>query len=158
MAVNLVTASPVTGGDAANLTSPTHTWVEDTPPVPNSRQWVCSSLGGTQTGVRTHFSYSPFSVTMYKPVTVKQVGLPDPVTGVLRSVPMNEYSIVLRKGVVPLAGQAPQVMVMNLKIRVPAGSEYNDTNNVQSAFSAMIGLLKAQDNQITDVPLYASFN
>lgn len=158
MAIDLVAASPVTGGDsgAGALTSPTYTFLADGPPVSNSKQWIVSALGGTQTNVRTHYAYSPFSITVYKPVNPKLVGLPDQ-NGVIRNVPMNEYSVVLRKGVIPAPNQSPVLMTLVLKMRIPAGSEVNDTPNVMAGISALIGALKAQDNQIGDMPVYNLF-
>jgi hypothetical protein len=64
---------------------------------------------------------------------------------------------VTRKGVIPVVGQPPALMTIVTKIRMPAGADYADVQNVQAAISAHIGTLKAQDGEIAAMPLYASF-
>lgn len=159
MAIDLVTASPVTGGDPGGggvLTSPTYTFAADTAPIASSKQFVVSALGGTQTGVRTHFANSPFSITYYKPVLPKVLGVPD-LAGVIRNIPTNKYSMVTRKGVLSAAGQPMGMMTITTSVVIPAGAEFNDTANVMAAVSAHIGGLKAQDNQFGDLLLYATY-
>jgi hypothetical protein len=61
------------------------------------------------------------------------------VTGVLRSVPRNTYKVIVRKGVTPLAGQAPVVLNATLTLDIPAGAEIADAPNVRAALSLIIG-------------------
>lgn len=137
--------SPITGAAQTGLTSPTYTIVLDTAPDSNGKQWAVSALGGTQSGVTTHTVSSPFTVTVVKPKSFKQLGSVNPVTGQLASVPKNQWIVLVRKGVLPLAGQPYSVMPMKLTMDVPAGADTADAPNVRAGISAMIGAL----NQIS---------
>ena len=133
-------SSPVTGGAQTGLTSPTYTLTVDTPPGGNAKQYAVTALGGTQSGVDTTSSPArPFTVTVSRPPNLKQLGVVDPVTGVLRSVPRNTYKVIVRKGVTPLAGQAPVVLNATLTLDIPAGAEIADAPNVCAALSLVIG-------------------
>lgn len=133
--------SPVTGGTSTVLTSPTFTLVQDTAPAQNAKQYYVSALGGTQTGVLAHSVAAPFTGTMFRPATLKSLSPVNPVTGVLRAVPMNDYTVITRKGVLPLAGQAYKVMPIRTVISVPAGADVADPLSLASAISFHIGLL-----------------
>jgi hypothetical protein len=74
----------------------------------------------------------------------------DPATGVLRNIPKNEYKIIVRKGVTPLAGQAANVLLCTLTISVPAGADTADVANVRAALSLMIGSLNQISASIGD--------
>jgi len=133
-------SSPVTGDPQTGFTSPTYTLATDTPPTSAGKQYAVSAIGGTQAGVDTASSPSrPFTITLSRPQVLKALGPVDPVTGVLRSVPRNTYVILLRKGVTPLAGQAPATMQIRCEIAVPAGSDIADAPNVRAALSLLIG-------------------
>lgn len=136
--------SPITGSAQTGLTSPTYTVVADTAPGSNGKQWACTALGGTQTNVRAHSASDPFTITFERPVTVRQAPIPNPVTGVIGNVPRNNYVARLRKGVLPLAGQNPQVMLFTGTFAVPAGSDLADAANVRAGLSAYIGSLNQQ--------------
>lgn len=142
--------SPITGTAQTGLTSPTYTLTSDTPPGPNAKQQAVTSLGGTQTGVTTHSVASPFTVTAVRPLTFKQLALVNPVTGVLKSVPKNDFVVITRKGVIPLAGQAPQVLLIKTTISLPAGADLADPANVRAALSAHIGALSQQSAGVGD--------
>ncbi len=148
--MTITVTSPITGAAQTGLTSPTYSLTADTPPGPNGKQNAVTSLGGTQTGVTTHSIASPFTVTAVRPLTFKQLGLPNPVTGVLKSVPKNSFKVITRKGVLPLAGQAPQVMLITTTIDLPAGADLADAANVRAALSAHIGALSQQSSGIGD--------
>lgn len=139
MAVSLTT--PITGSSQTGLTSPTYTLVVDTPPASNMKQWAVTALGGTQTGVTVHSLNSPFTLTMIRPVTYKGLSVVNPATGQLRSVPRNTFKFGVRKGVTPLAGQAPAIMQAWLVLDVPAGSSEADSEDIRAALSALIGAL-----------------
>lgn len=148
MAVALT--SPVTGGAQTNFTTPTYTVTQDTAPDNNGKQYAVTAIGGTQAGVIANSVAAPFTWTYWKPKVFRQLGKPNSVTGLLPSVPMNVHRIVLRKGVLPLAGQPYTNMVMDLKISVPAGSDLADPANVRAAFSMMIGALSQASAGIGD--------
>jgi hypothetical protein len=133
--------SPVTGAAQTNLTAPTYTHVADTAPDANMKQYAVTALGGTQTGVTVHSASSPFTVTFVRPKVFKPLGKANPVTGVIKDVPRNTWKVHVRKGVLPLAGQAYQVMQMTTTVDVPAGSDLADPANIRAAFSLLIGSL-----------------
>lgn len=137
MTVNV--SSPVTGGAQTGLTSPTYTLTSDTAPDANGRQWAVTSLGGTQTGVTTHSVASPFTLTIWRPKNLRTLGQPNVNTGVVANVPNNTYKFIVRKGVVPLAGQASRTAVFTLQMDVPAGSDSADPEDIRAAMSLLIG-------------------
>jgi hypothetical protein len=149
--MSLTLTTPVTGGAQTGLTSPTYTIAADTAPTNTGKQFAVTALGGTQTSVDTSSSVSrPFTVTLQRPPVLKSVGVVDPVTGVLRSVPTNVYKVITRKGVTPLAGQQPRVMIITTEISVPAGADLADAPNVRAALSLHIGSLNQASAGIGD--------
>lgn len=133
--------SPVTGGAQTGLTSPTYTIAADTPPANNAKQYYVSGLGGTQTGVLAHSVAAPFTLSMFKPQSPKVLAPLNPVTGVLRSVPMNTYKVITRKGVLPLAGQSYKTSLVTTTLDIPAGADVADPLSLKAMISAHIGLL-----------------
>lgn len=146
MAFNL--ASPITGAAQTGLTSPTYTILPDSNPDNNGKQYYVSALGGTQTGVTSHSVASPFTLSMFRPKSLKGLAPVNPVTGVLRSVPMNSYKLISRKGVVPLAGQSSKVLLIKTELDIPAGADLADPLSVRAAISAHIGMLTQLSNEI----------
>lgn len=143
--------SPVTGGAQTGLTSPTYTIAADSAPTNAGRQYAVTALGGTQTSVDTSSSPSrPFTITLSRPQVLRGLGVVDPVTGVLRSVPRNTYTIRVRKGVTPLAGQSAVPLQAVLTVDVPAGADAADAANVRAALSLLIGSLNQISASIGD--------
>lgn len=142
--------SPITGGAQTGFTSPTYTHVADTAPDVNGKQVAITALGGTQTGATVHSGSSPFTVTFVKPRTYKLLGQPNPVTGLVSSVPKNQYKLIVRKGVLPLTGQPYSVMNISVTMDIPAGAETADQANVRAAISAAIGALNQQSAGLGD--------
>ena len=143
-------SSPVTGGPQTGLTSPTYTLTLDVATDVNARQYAVTALGGTQSGVLSHSIAQPFTVAMYRPKVLRTLGLVDPVTGVLRQVAYNQFKVVVRKGVIPLAGQAPRNVVITTTIEEPAGSDLADPLSVRAAMSLSNGLLWGNSAAIGD--------
>lgn len=144
-------ASPLTGATMTGyLTSPTYTLAEDMAPSSNGRQYAVTALGGTQTNVVVSSVGQPFTLTMFKPATFKGLPPVSPVTGVLPSIGRNVFKVITRKGVIPLAGQAPVVALIETSISIPAGSSDADPNSVAAALSLHIGALSEQSNEIMD--------
>lgn len=139
MAVSLT--SPVTGAAQTGFTSPTYTLTTDVAQDINGKQWAVSALGGTQSGVTASSVSSPFTVSFYRPKVLKILGNPDAITGIVRSVPRNSYSMIVRKGVLPLAGQPNTNMVCKLTMDVPAGADTADPSNIRAALSLLIGAI-----------------
>lgn len=148
MSFNLT--SPLTGAAQTGFTSPTYTLATDVAPSINGRQVAVTALGGTQAGVTANTVASPFTVNFVRPASLRQLGSPNPVTGVIANVPTNTYKLITRKGVVPLAGQPSRTMLITTSIDVPAGADTADIANVRAALSAHIGALYQQSAGIGD--------
>jgi len=142
--------SPLTGAAQVGLTSPTYTLTADTPPSNNGKQVAVTALGGTQTGVIFHSVAAPFTMAGFRPAVYRQLGKPNPVSGVIANIAMNTYKINTRKGVLPLAGQPYKTMLITTTIDVPAGADLADSANVRAALSAHIGTLSATSSGIGD--------
>lgn len=142
--------SPVTGAAQTGLTSPTYTHVSDLAPTALGKQIAVSALGGTQTGVVVHSQSCPFTTTIFRPAQYKQLGKANPVTGVVPTPPRNVFKYVTRKGVLPLAGQAYQTMVITTIIEMVAGSDVADAPNVRAAHSMHFGVIAQQSAAIGD--------
>lgn len=151
MAISLT--SPLTGASQSDLTTPTYTLASDTPPNARSKQWAVTALGGTQTGVDVHSVSNPFTITFERPASFKQLGQPNPVTGVVSNVGRNVFTVRTRKGVTPLSGQSEQIMLVETKISVPAGSDTADSTSIQAALSAHIGALSDMDAEVGDLAI-----
>lgn len=143
-------ASPVTGAPGTGLTSPTYTLVVDTPPSSNGKQWAVSALGGTQTSVVVSSVSRPFTLSVFRPAVLKQLPPVNPTTGALPSVGRNVFKVITRKGVVPLAGQASQNMLIETTISIPAGADIADFPNIAAGLSLHIGALWEQSNELGD--------
>jgi hypothetical protein len=140
--MSLTLTTPVTGSAQTGFTTPAYVIATDSAPTNRGKQYAVSSLTGTQVGVDTASSVSrPFTMTLSIPTTLKSLGPVDPVTGALRSVPRNTFTFIGRKGVTPLAGQSPVVMLNKLTVDVPAGADIADPANIRAAMSFFIGCL-----------------
>lgn len=147
-------SSPITGQAQTGLTTPTYTTITDTAPAGNpGKQVAVSGLGGTQTGVNTHSVAIPFTLNFTRPSNLRVLGIPNPVTGVIASVPRNSYKLITRKGVLPLAGQPYATMVVTTTIDVPAGADSADAANVRAALSAHFGALVQQSAGFGDLTI-----
>lgn len=133
--------SPITGASQTGLTSPTYTLTQDTAPDVNAKQWAVTTLGGTQTGANAHSVSSPFTITAFKPKVSQQIGKPNPVTGVVSNIPKNQYKVITRKGMVPLAGQSPVNMICTTVMEVPAGADVASPAEIRAALSAHFGAI-----------------
>jgi hypothetical protein len=145
--------SPVTGAPETSFTSPTYTHVADQAPDTNSKQVAVTALGGTQTGVVVHSVAAPFTGTAFRPKTFKVLGKTNPVTGELRSVPMNVYKVISRKGVIVLAGQPYSIARMTTLVEVPAGCDVADPANLKALQSFHIGSLWQQSTGLGDTTI-----
>lgn len=141
-------STPITGSAQTGLTSPTYTIVADTAPDVNGKQYYVSALGGTQSGVLAHTVAAPFTVSMFKPKVLKTLAPVNAVTGVLRSVPMNSYKVITRKGVLPLAGQSHKTSHITSEFAIPAGSDTADPLSLRAMISAHIGALTQLSNEL----------
>lgn len=140
----------LSGAAQTGLTAPVYNNVADTPPDFNAKQVAITSLGGTQPGVTAHSVSSPFTISVFRPKIMGTLGKPNPVTGVIGSVPKNTYKVIVRKGVTVLTGQPIQTLVARVDIDIPAGSDTVDASNVRAALSALIGALSAVSSGLGD--------
>jgi hypothetical protein len=136
--------TPITGAAQTGLTAPTYTLISDLAPDNNGRQVAVSALGGTQAGVTVHSVASPFTITFTRPRVFKQLGKPNPTTGLIKDVPRNTFKLITRKGVTPLASQPFVNLQITTIVDVPAGSDTYDSANIRAALSAHIGALSQQ--------------
>lgn len=142
--------SPITGAAQTGFTSPTYTHVSDVAPDVNGKQIAVTALGGTQAGVVAHSVAIPFTGSFFRPKVLKVLGNPNPITGVIGSVSRNVYKQITRKGVLPLAGQPYQTMMVTTTHEVPAGSDSADPSNVRAALSFHYGTANQQSAGIGD--------
>jgi hypothetical protein len=146
--------TPITGAAQTGFTAPTYTNVPDTAPAGNpGKQVAITALGGTQVGVTVHSVASPFTSNFTRPSTLRTLGNPNPVTGVIASIPRNTYKLITRKGVTVLTGQPIQVMVQTTITDVPAGADTADAPNVRACYSAHIGALTQQSAGAGDLAI-----
>lgn len=142
--------SPFNGATATGyLTSPTYTVVADLAPSANGKQYAVSALGGTQTDVEISSVGQPFTLTMFKPTLLKQAPTLNPATGQFSSpVGRNTFRLIVRKGMIPLAGQSPIVGTVDVSISIPAGAGDADPNSMAALLSAAIGAMSDQSTAI----------
>jgi len=145
--------SPVTGSTVSGLTSPTYTVAEDRPPAANALQVAVTALGGTQTTVDVSTVSRPFTTAVYRPASLRILSPVDPVTGQLRNVPRNNFSVVTRKGLTPLAGQASVVGIVRTVSEVPAGADTADAPNIRAMHSCHIGVLNQVSSAYTGMTI-----
>lgn len=144
--------SPITGGAQTGFTTPAYIVALDSSPNGAAgKQYAVTGITGTQTGVDTSSSPSnPFTINLSRPAVLRTVGPIDPVTGALRSVPRNTYKIIVRKGMLPLAGQPKSVGNFTTTFDVPAGADSADAANVRAACSLMFGSINSISASIGD--------
>lgn len=123
------------------LTSPTWTYSADgTAPLPTSKQYAVTSLGGTQTGVSVHSVGNPFYARFTRPAAYKQLGNPN-ASGVIKAFPKNYYELLTVKGVLPLASQPIQQFPVRTSFGLPAGSDVADPVSVAAGLASHAALL-----------------
>lgn len=139
--MSIALSSPITGAAQTGFTSPTYTLVADNAPSLFGKQWYVSALGGTQTGATVHSVGSPFTISYFRPDTLKILPQGNPVTGIVSSFPRNVYKSVIRKGMPVAANQPIQVGLLRIELSVPAGADTYSPAEVRAMISAGIGAL-----------------
>jgi len=143
-------SSPVTGAPVTGLTSPTYSFTADQAPNTNSKQWYVSAIGGTQTNVAaSSTASSPWTVTFSRPAVLKTLNAVD-VNGVIRQVGFNTFEYLMRKGFIPLTGQASRVANWKTTMPVLVGSDTADAPNVRAACSSYFGVGYQQATGLAD--------
>jgi len=143
-------SSPVTGAAVTGLTSPTYTLTTDVAPSINGKQFAITALGGTQTNVDTNTVSKPFSISFFRPVTLRTLPQANPVTGVIKDVPVNTYKLITRKGASPAVNQNALVARITTIIDVPAGTDTYEPEDLRAMISAHFGVGWAQASGIAD--------
>lgn len=146
-------ASPVTGAVVTGFTSPTYTIVTDVAPNINGKQYAVSALGGTQANVETNSVSKPFSISFFRPAVLRTLPQANPVTGVIKNVPMNTYKLITRKGAQPAANQSAITARITTVIEVPAGADTYEPEDIKAMISAHFGVGWAQASGIADTVL-----
>lgn len=143
-------SSPVTGATVTGLTNPTYSVTADQAPNTHSKQWYVSAIGGTQTSVDSASTASkPWTFTFQRPASLKTLNAVD-VTGVLRQVGYNTYEYLMRRGILPLTGQAARVMNWRTQFPILVGSDTADSQNIRAAVSSYVGVLNQQASGLAD--------
>lgn len=146
MAINLTT--PVTGAAQTGFTSPTYTIVGY---VSNQsiKGYYVTALGGTQPNVTIHSASGPFRLEFQSPTVYRALGVPNPATGVISSIPKNVYRIRgYKDGAVNAQNSA--IALATLEFSVPAGMDKYNPDNVKALVSLFIGALSNQSAGIGD--------
>ena len=141
-------ASPITGATVTGLTTPTYTHVADVAPNINGKQYAVTALGGTQTGVDINTVSKPFTITFFRPPQLRTLPQANPVTGVIKNVPVNTWKLVTRKGAVPAVNQVSQVARVTTIFEIPAGTDTYEPEELNALISAHAGVLWAQADGI----------
>lgn len=141
-------SSPVTGAAVTGLTTPTYTLTTDVAPNINGKQYAVTALGGTQTGVDVGTVSKPFTITFFRPGQLKTLPAANPVTGIVKNIPVNTYKLITRKGVLPAASQMPMVARITTIIDVPAGSDTYEPEDLNAMISSHFGVGWAQADGI----------
>lgn len=144
-----ITLAAITGGAQTGFTTPGYTPTVDFAPQ-NAKQWAITALTGTQSGVLAHSASNPFTVSWFKPAVYRMLGQPNPVTGRVKEVPMNRSSLLVRKGLLPLAGQPYVVGTAKVVFDIPAGSDTADQANLRALVSCLIGALNQMSAGVGD--------
>jgi len=150
-------SSPITGAAVTGLTSPTYTILTDTAPNVNGKQYAVSALGGTQTNVEISTVSKPFTFTFFRPAVLKTLPQANPVTGVIKNVPMNVYKLITRKGVQPASNQSAMVARITTTIEIPAGADTYEPEDIRALISAHMGLGWNQASGISDTVISGIF-
>lgn len=143
-------STPVTGGSQTGFTSPTYTLTADIAPSPNGKQYAVTAVGGTQVGVDTHSVSKPFTLSFFRPATLKTLPSANPITGVIKSIPNNVYKLITRKGASPAVNQNALVPRITTTIEVPAGTDTYEPEEIKAMISLHAGALWAQSSGIGD--------
>jgi hypothetical protein len=146
-------SSPVTGAAVTGFTSPTYTLTTDVAPNINGKQYAVTALGGTQTGVDTNTVSKPFSISFFRPQNLRVLPQANPVTGVIKNVPLNTYKLITRKGALPAANQVSMTARITTVIEVPAGTDTYEPEDLKAMVSAHFGVGWAQASGIADTIL-----
>lgn len=141
----------VSGAAVTGLTTPGYTLSLDNALSIRERQAIVTALSGTQSGVVVHSINNPFTVTVRRPGTIRSraTAVLNVVSGKYSKIPFNEYLVLVRKGAA-ISDSQNVINEFRGSIKVYAGSETEDLNNVSAMISLGIGFLQANAQAISD--------
>jgi hypothetical protein len=117
------------------------------------KAYVVTGIGGTQAGVDAAGSASkPWTFLFSRPSQIRLLSAVDS-NNQIRSVPINEYVMSTRKGVLPLAGQAARLLNIRTTFGMVAGADTADAANVKAAVSFHGGCYAQLSSGIADTLL-----
>jgi hypothetical protein len=140
----------VTGATVTGFTAPVYNVTADTAPAQNAKQWAVTSLGGTQVGVTVNAVSKPFTFTFFRPQVLRSLPAANPVTGVIKSIPVNTYKAITRKGAAPAVNQSAQTIKISTVFDVQAGVDTYEPAELKAAISMHIGALTQLAAGISD--------
>lgn len=146
-------ASPITGAAVTGLTTPTYTHVQDVAPNINGKQYAITALGGTQTGVDVNSVSKPFTISFFRPPVLRALPQANPVTGIIKNVPVNTYKLITRKGASPASNQSTMTASITTQINCPAGTDSFEPEEIRAMISAHFGVGWAQADGISQTVL-----
>lgn len=133
-------ASPVTGATVTGLTTPTYTLTADIPPAVNGKQYAITALGGTQTNVDINTVSKPFTLSFFRPIQLKTLPQANPITGIIKGVPVNQYKMITRKGAAPAVNQSILVPRCYTVFEIPAGVDTYEPEEIRAMVSLHFGV------------------
>lgn len=77
----------------------------------------------------------------------------NPLTGVIRDIPINTYKLITRKGVSPAVNQPAMTARITTIIEVPAGSDTYEPEDLRAMVSLHFGAGSANASGILDTIL-----
>jgi hypothetical protein len=110
-----------------------------------------SAIGGTQANVELHSVSKPFTISAFRPVQLKTLPMANPLTGVIKNIPLNVYKVITRKGAVPSVNQPALVPRITTTLEIPAGTDTYEPEDLRALISLHIGALSQQSNGIADL-------
>lgn len=143
-------ASPLSGAAITGFTSPTYTLTTDVAPTQHGKQYAITALGGTQANVDAHSVSRPFTLSFFRPANLRVLPQANPVTGVIKNVPVNTYKLITRKGASPAVNQNAMVARVTTTIEVPAGADVYEPEDLKAMLSAHFGAGYNQASGIAD--------
>jgi hypothetical protein len=146
-------STPVTGAAVTGLTTPTYTIAADVAPSINGKQYAVTALGGTQTNVDVNSVSKPFTISFFRPSVLRTLPQANPVTGVIKNVPLNTYKLITRKGAQPSVNQTNMVARITTILEIPAGTDTYEPEELRALVSAHFGTGWAQASGIADTIL-----
>lgn len=148
--------STVTGVNIASLASMVLNVSAAAAPDVNAKRGIVVSLAsGTAANVRFHAVSDPFDITVWAPKQPRTLPAQNQ-NGVRPPIPINTYSMVVRKGLRPASDVASIASSLVVKFDVPAGAEVYDSANLAAQLSAAAGWLSALADDLYDNALTGS--